>query len=139
MWFISINDNDVTKLKAMAMVINSTIYSVFAKAKANPQQNDYFKFNKQFLIDVPFPTKIFENTDIIIKLSLLYDKINDLQNKYINLPSTLRIVVKSELQSTWEDIDSIVSKIYNLTEKEKTIINSIGRIDRVEIIGDIYE
>ena len=138
-WFISINDNDVTKLKAMSMVINSTVYSVFAKAKANPQQNDYFKFNKQFLIDVPFPTKIFENVDIIIKLSLLYDKINDLQNKYINLPSILRNAVKSELQSTWEDIDLIVSEIYNLTEKEKTIINSIGRIDRVEIIGDIYE
>ena len=42
------------------MIINSTPFSVFAKAKANPQQNGYNKFNKQFLIDVPFPMDLLK-------------------------------------------------------------------------------
>ncbi|MCI8347628.1 MAG: N-6 DNA methylase [Bacilli bacterium] len=138
-WFISIEDDDVTKLKAMSMIINSTVYSVFAKAKANPQQNDYFKFNKQFLIDVPFPISIFEDDEVVVKLSIFYDKIFDLQNQYIKLPFALQNVLKYELQSLWDEIDMMICKLYNLTEEEIRLVNSIGRIDRIEIIGDLYE
>ena len=49
MFFISIEDITDDRLYALAGIINSTPFAFFAKLIANPQQNGYYKFNKQFL------------------------------------------------------------------------------------------
>ena len=54
-WFITINNSPEDIMKAITCIINSTAFSVLAKAGANPQLNNYYKFNKQFLSPVPFP------------------------------------------------------------------------------------
>lgn len=41
-WFINIDQNDEVELKAITMIINSTVFSVFAKSGANPQSGGYF-------------------------------------------------------------------------------------------------
>ena len=53
-WFVRIEDGDEHLMKAIAGLMNSTVFSVLAKLKANPQSGGYFKFNKQFIINFIF-------------------------------------------------------------------------------------
>ena len=55
MFFIQVDDITDNKLYALAGIINSTPFAYFAKSIANPQQNGYYKFNKQFLDPVQLP------------------------------------------------------------------------------------
>ena len=60
MFFVQIDDITDDRLYALAGIINSTPFAFFAKTIANPQQNGYFKFNKQFLDPVPFPVASYK-------------------------------------------------------------------------------
>ncbi|MCM1142755.1 MAG: BREX-1 system adenine-specific DNA-methyltransferase PglX, partial [Muribaculum sp.] len=79
MFFIQIDDITDERLYAMAGIINSTPFAYFAKSIANPQQNGYYKFNKQFLDPVPFPVQSYrEMTTDMIQLANVAKQIEQL-------------------------------------------------------------
>ena len=136
-WFITLDDDNILYIKSIAMIINSTPFSVFAKAKANPQQNGYNKFNKQFLIDVPFPMDLLKDEDMLKELSNYYDEIFELQERYIVSPGNLKSIIKDKLNNIWTCVDNISYKLYKLSDDEINIIENYGRtVNRVELIGD---
>ncbi len=134
-WFITIDNAKKTNMKALSCIINSTVFSVLAKAGANPQSGGYFKFNKQFLTPVAFPCEMFNKHEVITKLEKYYDEIKEIQDKYITCSVTEREMLKSNINSKWAELDDYCFQIYNIKEeKEKKLIHSVGRTDRVSLI-----
>ena len=127
-WFINIDSEDEIELKAITMIINSTVFSVFAKSGANPQLGNYYKFNKQFLTPVPFPNMRINREDIFIqKLSILYDEILDIMKQYTKFSGINSMSFESVLESKWEDVDNICEKMYNLEDIDSYEIRKMGR------------
>ena len=136
-WFVSIKNNNIKILKTISLIMNSTVFSVFAKSEANPQSGGYYKFNKQFLIDVPFPTDVIEDTETIELFANLYDEIYNLQLKVSTVPDAMKDIIKSELNKKWSYLDEKVNDLYELSKDEIQIIYDIGRtIDRYDLMGD---
>lgn len=127
-WFINIDSEDEIELKAIAMIINSTVFSVFAKSGANPQSRDYYKFNKQFLVPVPFPnSRISKDNEFIRKLSRLYDEIVDIMKQYIQSGAANRIHFESVLEEKWKDVDETCEEMYELDDSDLYEIKKMGR------------
>ena len=127
-WFINIDSEDEIELKAIAMIINSTVFSVFAKSGANPQSRDYYKFNKQFLVPVPFPnSRISKDNEFIRKLSRLYDEIVDIMKQYIKSSEANRIHFESVLEEKWKDVDETCEEMYELDDSDLYEIKKMGR------------
>ena len=81
-WFVYVDGATDSLMKAITCVVNSTIFSVLSKSGANPQAGGYYKFNKQFLAPIPFPSsKLKNNSPVVTKLSSLYDDIVELQQQ----------------------------------------------------------
>lgn len=132
-WFINIDQNDEVELKAITMIINSTVFSVFAKSGANPQSGGYFKFNKQFLTPVPFPCSKFGRGDVHTeKLSGLYDEIKRIMGVYKNASEQNYLYYESVLDAKWIEVDEICAEMYNIEPCDKEEIQKVGRaLDRV--------
>lgn len=127
-WFINIDSEEEIELKAIAMIINSTVFSVFAKSGANPQSGNYYKFNKQFLIPVPFPNSRLNKDDIFTqKLSKLYDEIIIMKEQYIKSDELSKVYFESILATKWEEVDKICEKMYEIDDVDLCEINKIGR------------
>lgn len=131
MFFIQLNDIDETRLYALAAIINSTIFSTFARSIANPQQGGYYKFNKQFLDPVPVPKEeLLLGGRQIAKLANIARRIEQTNEQ-------LRIAVggqtsglENALHILWNELDQICDKLYGLTKKEKALIYQTPRYDR---------
>lgn len=138
-WFICIENASESIMKAITCVINSTIFSVLGKSGANPQSGGYYKFNKQFLAPIPFPSSKLENeTQVVTMLSDLYDQIFELQNNYNGAIPSVKEVLKQTLVAKWQELDNICFDLYEVTAEEKSQILAIGRtVDRVELLGGI--
>ena len=65
-WFLNYHGSDVIVMKAITMIINSTLFSVLGKCGANPASNGYYKFNKQFIEPIPLPNKKITPTNTFI-------------------------------------------------------------------------
>lgn len=127
-WFINIDSDEETELKAIAMIINSTVFSVFAKSGANPQSGDYYKFNKQFLAPVPFPNARMNREDTGIQsLSRLHDEIINIMEQYNEASEQNRIHYESILESKWEEVDAVCEAMYELEEADFREIRKMGR------------
>lgn len=137
-WFITILNSNEYIMKAITCIINSSVFSVLAKAGANPQTNDYYKFNKQFLSPIPFPSeKITINSKYTYQLSNLYNDIYKLQIKYISSLNIHKKIIAQSLKQKWEILDDICLKIYELSVSEQQAINDIGRtIDRIQLLKE---
>ena len=135
-WFVSISNADETMMKAVASLINSTVFSVLAKVDANPQSGGYFKFNKQFLFPVPFPSeRLVAETGIRRELALLHDDIQKLEIRWCSESQNHRMLTASALIKKWRRLDDCSDRLYGLTEKEKTIVRKVGRtIDRTSLL-----
>ncbi|MCL2865711.1 MAG: BREX-1 system adenine-specific DNA-methyltransferase PglX [Lachnospiraceae bacterium] len=138
-WFIKVVGADDSEMKALTAIINSTAFSVFAKATANPQSGGYYKLNKQFLYPVPFPIKnIVGNKSIIEQLALLHDEIATLQNNFASSTPTSRDIVRSALEKKWSELDNICFILYELDEAQTQLIHNEGRtVCRVSLLGGV--
>ena len=140
-WFLYVAGASDIVLKAIACVINSTVFSVLAKAGANPQSGGYYKFNKQFLSPVPFPSNaiVSNETHCVERLSNLYNEIVELQSAYLNSQPFHRQFVSAQLDNRWMEIDMICNEMYGLADNQIEKVNSIGRtVSRVCLLeGDI--
>jgi hypothetical protein len=109
-------------LKAIACIINSSVFSYFAKLLANPQLDGNYKFNKQFLEPVPFPfEKLVDNQAMINNLSRLYDSIQE------NIESDTcesERVRESVLKQRRKKLNEMVFDLYELSGEEISLINS---------------
>lgn len=129
MFFIQIPEITDNKLYAMAAIINSTPFAYFAKSIANPQQGDFYKFNKQFLDPIPFPCneyKIFGNRmRQLVNVARRIEETNTAIATNVSSASRLYPL----LNNLWKEIDNLCCDFYNLTETEKEIIMSNPRKD----------
>lgn len=130
MFFINIEEITDDRLYALAGLINSTPFAFFAKSIANPQQNGYYKFNKQFLDPVPFPTQAYKemSTDMI-QLSTVAKQIEQLHTRMIATPSRASRY-KPAVKALWKELDSICCRLYQFTEDEINTVMSNPRNDR---------
>jgi hypothetical protein len=136
MFFIDIPDKSETNLYAVAGIINSTIFSVFARSIANPQQNGYFKFNKQFIEPIPFPKENFEkNPKLIEEITLLAKEIEQVQSQYLSATPRQKNILRSSLTTFWNDLDGKVYQLYQLSDLEIEFFYQRGRnIHRIQIL-----
>lgn len=136
-WFVKVVGADDSEIKALAAIINSTAFSVFAKATANPQSGGYYKLNKQFLYPVPFPRKnIIGNKSVIEQLALLHDEIITLQGNFVASTPTSRDIARSALEKKWGELDSICFELYGLNEAQIQLVRNEGRtVCRVSLLG----
>lgn len=138
-WFIYVDGASESLMKAIACIINSTIFSVFGKSGANPQSGDYYKFNKQFLAPIPFPSsKLKKNSATIDILAQLYDDIAELQNQYIHSSSAVKEMLVHSLNRKWRELDDICYELYEVSDVERKQISDLGRtIDRIELLDGV--
>ena len=136
MFFVDIPDKSETNLYAVAGIINSTIFSVFARSIANPQQNGYFKFNKQFVEPIPFPQKNFtENPDLITEIARLSKRIERKQHQYKNATPRQQNILGNLLNSLWNSLDNKIYELYELSDEEVEFFRLRGRnVNRVQIL-----
>ena len=138
-WFIYVDGASDSLMKAIACIINSTIFSVLGKSGANPQAGDYYKFNKQFLAPIPFPSsKLKKNSAAIDILAQLYDDIAELQNQYIHSSSAVKEMLVHSLNRKWRELDDICYELYEVSDVERKQISDLGRtIDRIELLDGV--
>lgn len=138
-WFVYVEGASNSLMKAITCVINSTIFSVLGKSGANPQAGDYYKFNKQFLAPIPFPSsKLKEDSAIITVLSALHDDIAELQNQYISASSAVKEMLAHSLNRKWNDLDNLCYDLYEVSDVERKQIADLGRtIDRIQLLNGV--
>ena len=136
-WFITVDKASSDLMKAIACIINSTVFSVLAKAGANPQSGGYYKFNKQFLNPVAFPCKaVTEGDTRVMRLAVLHDEISKLQEDWIRAIPTKREIISGELEKKWAELDALCVELYQLTDIERSNIEEVGRtVSRIELLG----
>jgi len=133
MWFIELPVPSEEKLYAIAAIINSILFSVLARSIANPQDGGYFKFNKQFLEPIPFPVESFNNSpELITRLASISKDIEGRQVQYKQSPNN-RTILSSILRELWNQLDSLVYSLYDLSDDQIRFFNKRGRnINRVQ-------
>ena len=135
-WFLSIDDAVPELMKSVAVIINSTLFSVLAKAKANPQSGGYYKFNKQFLSPIPFPSSALQGKKgILARLAKMHDRIVELESRFLAGSPSGRGLVSQRLAAEWKDVDRVVEELYGLTDSDSELVRSVGRtVDRIELL-----
>ncbi len=135
-WFVNIEGAAPRLMKAVAAVVNSTVFSVLAKMKANPQSGGYYKFNKQFLAPVPFPSsRLASDRAAQSELSSLSDKIRAFEKRYLSAVANKRSLLSQQLDALWERLDGLCEDLYGLSDEERSAIRKVGRtVSRVELL-----
>lgn len=129
-WFVNHKNNDEVIMKALTMIINSNIFSVFAKCGANQASNGYYKFNKQFIEPVPLPNKKLKNTNKSVKdLASLYDELKELLKEYGKAIANDKLMYKGVMASKWKIVDELCYKLYGIDKEDKAIIENVGRTE----------
>lgn len=138
-WFIKIQNATDVLMKAVASILNSTIFSVLAKATANPQSGGYYKLNKQFLFPVPFPSNsLNEGNEMINKLAALYDEINEQQTAFFNCSPSNKSIFRGTLTAKWDELDNICYELYELSKEQVALIKTIGRtVNRIDLLSGV--
>jgi len=126
-YFLEIEDPTRTRLLAISAIINSTIFSLMARTLALPQQNGYYKFNKQFLDPVPFPIEKLNDSNVINHLAELADNLISLGRRYIQSDPSGRNTFQKALEIRWTQLDEFVNDLYELTEEQEDLICTLGR------------
>lgn len=131
MYFVTVpNNSSAIKLYALAAIFNSSWFATLARSIANPQQNGYFKFNKQFLDPLPFPCVSLENEDQHIKdLAATAQKIERINQRIAKSPTTKGNYTQA-LSALWLELDEIVEELYGVNS-DPILRMKVIRDDRV--------
>ena len=136
MFFVDIPNKSGNNLYAVASIINSTLFSVCARSIANPQQNGYFKFNKQFIEPIPFPKVNYENNPKLVEeIAGIGKEIETAQNQYVTATPRQKNILRNTLMMLWNNLDDKVFELYQLTDDEIDFFSQRGRnINRIQIL-----
>lgn len=116
------DDNNINRLKALAVIFNSEIFNLLAIGVSGDASNGYHKFNKQFLEQVPVPLL---NTQEIGDLANLYDTINSLVISYLNSSPTKREYYFNTLSSISNKLNKKAQALYKVSPKTLMQLKSI--------------
>lgn len=135
-WFLTVPGASRKLMKAIAAILNSTVFSVLAKSAANPQSGGYYKFNKQFLAPVPFPSDALLGSAAAQKrLAALHDAIRADEERFIASRANRRETLSHRLAASWERLNAEVERLYVLSAEEAETIRKIGRtVDRLSLL-----
>lgn len=136
-YFMQLPEITNEKLYALSALVNSTLFSVLARSIANPQSNGYFKFNKQFLDPLPFPSENFRsNKDgLVDQLAAIAQEIAGRQQRYRTSSPAQKRTLSGALQRNWTNLDQLVYRLYELTDAEIIEFESRGRnVNRIEML-----
>jgi hypothetical protein len=136
-YFMQLPEITNENLYALSAIINSIIFSVFARSIANPQSNGYFKFNKQFLDPIPFPSENFRyNKDgLVHQLAEVAQEIASQQQRYITASPAQKRTMSFALERNWRRLDELVFRLYELTDTEIAEFERRGRnVNRIEVL-----
>ncbi|MDE6000328.1 MAG: N-6 DNA methylase [Bacteroidaceae bacterium] len=131
MFFVQLHDINETHLYALAAIINSTIFSMFARSIANPQQGGYYKFNKQFLDPVPVPKDEFlRGSRRIARLANIAQCIEQTNEQLHNTVDGQTSGLENALRCLWAELDHLCDSLYGLTKEDRALIYQTPRNDR---------
>lgn len=138
-WFITVDGASTDLMKAITCIINSTIFTVLGKSGANPQSGGYYKFNKQFLMPIPFPNEaVTEKADCVTKLAKYYTEISELQEQYLSATFNTKEIIAGQLRQLWAELDDICYSLYKVTDQEKQQIINMGRtVSRIDLLNGV--
>ena len=126
--YIQVMDGDVRTLYAIAAIINSRVFGILAYYGANPSNNGYRKYNKEFLYPVPFPCQAFvENDNRLVELSQIAQSIEQLKNETKGIFNNGAEVA---LRRQWNRIDDICRDLYGLDDTEWHLFEQEEAYDR---------
>jgi hypothetical protein len=125
------------QLKAMAAVLNSTLFSALARLKAGLNDSGWRKFNRQYAEPVPLPEDIYHAKANVKLLSSLADKITELQSKSVGAASEgARTGYRAAVESLWSQLDNAVESIYGLCKEQKDVLkNYPRRVNRFDLLS----
>lgn len=130
MFYLRFCNETEEKRYAIAAVINSTPFSTMARMYANPQQNGYFKFSRQFLNPVPYPCKAFEeNVPEIKELSRIGISVDKIL-QHIALAPIGKGNLNSLLSHYFKRMDEICCNLYGINGKDRELLMTHKREDR---------
>lgn len=129
-WFLNYSGSNMIVMKALTMIINSTLFSVFGKCGANPASNGYYKFNKQFIEPIPLPNKrISPSNALIQKLAELYDEIKLLLDEYDKANLIDKKSYRYMMEAKWQAVDVYCMDLYEIEDDERMLIDGVGRVE----------
>ncbi len=123
------------ELGAVAGVMNSTLFSALARAKAGLSDGGWRQFNRQFAELVPFPFKALSTSPLVPRLSKLSSLIETQQDQLRKARSEgQRSAVRGALSALWTELDEVVEKLYGVNAAQRKVIARYPRkVDRVEL------
>ena len=138
-WFITVKGASADLMKAITCIINSTLFTVLGKSGANPQSGGYYKFNKQFLMPIPFPIEaVAEKAECVLKLEKYYSKISELQEQYLSATLNTKEIIAGQLKQLWTELEEICYDLYKVTGQEKQQIIGMGRtVSRIDLLNGV--
>jgi len=129
MFYLDFKEPTEERKHAVAAIINSTPFATLARFQANPQSGGYFKFSKQFLAPVPFPISYFyADTPEVKRLSELGLKIEEIMA--MSKSGHIADRFKPLLKDLWQEVDSLVLKMYGANGTEAKLLINQKRKDR---------
>ncbi|WP_377888881.1 Eco57I restriction-modification methylase domain-containing protein [Alkalihalobacillus sp. R86527] len=135
MYQIVVEEHSEEFSKVLTTIINSSVFSFFAKIEANPQQNENYKFTRQFLSPVLFPySNLMRNEALFMELLRLYNIIIERQEAFLTSRGSQKMIITHLLNRAWNRVDEITKLLYCLNDEEIRLIDQYRRNDRVNII-----
>ncbi len=132
MFYLRFDNETTDRMYAVSAIINSTPFATMARMFANPQQNGYFKFSKQFLSPVPFPCQAFkDNSPEIAELTGLGKNISDIKDRISGTNAVSKDRFISLLQHKYNRIDEICCDLYGVKVDDRKLLMSHKREDRI--------
>lgn len=131
MFYLRFDNETEERMYAIAAIINSTPFATMARMYANPQQNDYFKFSRQFLSPVPFPCEAFKNNSAETQeLAELGRSIDDILHQTNNTAFGSRDSLATLLRHKFDRIDELCCNLYGVMGEDRSTLMSHNREDR---------
>ena len=109
---IDSENNDITLLKALTVILNSEIFSLLAISLSGEAKGGYYKMNKQFIGEVPIP--ILNAKEVSI-LAHMYDDIIKIIDMYKTAYGSQKKYVYNMLEKLQQDQNDFIEKKYNLS------------------------
>ena len=131
-FYLRFDNETKERMYAISAIINSTPFATMARMFANPQQNGYFKFNRQFLAPIPFPCTAFtNNSPEIMELAELGESINDIMVRISDAQTGNAERFRSLLRHKFNRIDEICCTLYGGRANDLALLMSHKREDRL--------
>ena len=129
-WFLNYRGSNIKIMKALTMIINSTVFSVFGKSGAIVLRGGYYKFNKQYLEPIPLPNKkISSSNEYVKKLAKLYDETKALLDEYDVANAIDKKAYRDMMEAKWKIVDECCMDMYEIESEERMLIYGVGRVE----------